>query len=72
MSESKVIVITGASRGIGAELLRGFARNGLKVVLNYSKSDETGDTLFADIALFTEDILKVRADVVELLSIVVD
>ena len=63
MSESKVIVITGASRGIGAELLRGFARKGLKVVLNYSKSDETADALFADIALFTKDILKVKADV---------
>jgi NAD(P)-dependent dehydrogenase (short-subunit alcohol dehydrogenase family) len=45
-SEQKVVVITGASRGIGARLMRGFREIGYGVVANsrsISKSDIAGD-----------------------------
>ena len=35
----KVALVTGGSRGIGAETVKKFARNGYTVILNYLKSD---------------------------------
>lgn len=37
---SKVIVVTGGSRGIGAEIVKLLAKSGNKVILNYNKSEE--------------------------------
>ena len=37
---SKVIVVTGGSRGIGAEIVKLLAKSGHNVILNYNKSDE--------------------------------
>jgi hypothetical protein len=39
--EGKIAVVTGASKGIGAGIAKMFAREGAKVVVNYS-SDRTG------------------------------
>ncbi len=36
----KVALVTGGSRGIGAETVKKFARNGYTVILNYLKSDD--------------------------------
>ena len=44
MSKRKVI-ITGGSRGIGAECVRAFARLGDAVVFIYNKSDERAEKL---------------------------
>lgn len=37
---SKVIVVTGGSRGIGAEIVKLLAKSGHNVILNYNKSEE--------------------------------
>lgn len=63
MGVSKVIIVTGSSRGIGAELLRGFAKQGHKVVLNYSKSDEEANAVLNEINAFSQDIIKIKADI---------
>ncbi len=36
----KTVLITGASRGIGAAVAREFAQNGYRVIINYNKSKE--------------------------------
>lgn len=36
----KIIIVTGASRGIGREIARGLARKGYIVIANYNKSEE--------------------------------
>ena len=36
---NKIVVVTGGSRGIGAEIVKFLAKLGYKVVLNYNKSE---------------------------------
>jgi len=43
--ENKVVLITGASRGIGRALAISFAQEGARVVVNYNKSEETARIL---------------------------
>ncbi|HEY1406020.1 MAG TPA: SDR family NAD(P)-dependent oxidoreductase, partial [Spirochaetota bacterium] len=61
----KVVLVTGSSRGIGANLIENFAKNNYKVVINYSKSGEEASALYSRvIALFGEDsALCIKADV---------
>jgi 3-oxoacyl-[acyl-carrier protein] reductase len=41
----KTVLITGGSRGIGAELVRAFSKNGYNVAFTYRASTEAADTL---------------------------
>ena len=49
MMEQKVVLITGASRGIGAATARRFAAGGYKVVVNYHRSKDQAEALAAEI-----------------------
>lgn len=65
----KTVIITGASKGIGAETARVFAENGYNVIINYYKSEERALALkielqnnFPDITadIFKCDIKKLK------------
>ena len=47
--EQKVVLITGASQGIGAAAARRFAAGGCRVVVNYHRSRERAEALAAEI-----------------------
>ena len=49
MSEKKCVLITGASRGIGAATARLFARKGWSVGINYRQSADRADALAAEL-----------------------
>ena len=49
MNTQKVVLITGASRGIGASAAKEFARNGYNVVINYFNSKEKALSLKKEI-----------------------
>jgi acetoacetyl-CoA reductase/3-oxoacyl-[acyl-carrier protein] reductase len=61
----KVALVTGSSRGIGAEMIRGFARLGYRVVINYLRSQRQAFDLKEEIesAFSLDSTLVVRADV---------
>ena len=58
--ESQVVVITGASRGLGAAIARAFGREGARVVVNYYQSADQADAVATDIG---DRALPVQADV---------
>lgn len=53
---NKTVIVTGGSRGIGAETVRLFARNGANVAFNYNKNYRLADNLAEECSGFAGDI----------------
>lgn len=58
-----VLIVTGASRGIGAACARAGARAGYRVVVNYSSSRDAALAVVADIENAGGSAIAIRADV---------
>ncbi|WP_045825517.1 SDR family oxidoreductase [Teredinibacter turnerae] len=63
MSEHKVAIITGGSRGIGAETTKLLALNGYAVCVNYLQDDTTAHALKRNITEMGVQCISVKADV---------
>ena len=59
----KVVLITGASTGIGAALARAFAAQGARVALHYNASVDAAEAVAKDIADAGGEVFLVRGDV---------
>ena len=60
--QGKVAVVTGASKGIGAAIARGFGAEGASVVVNYASSKEAADKVVGDIVAAGGAAMAVKAD----------
>lgn len=61
--QSKVIVVTGGSRGIGAAIVRMLANEGYKVVLNYNQSRGAAENIKEELRKQGNEIEIFKADV---------
>jgi len=61
--KSKVALVTGGSKGLGAEMCSAFASSGAKVVLNYSANSVAAEQVADSIRRKGGDVLTVHADV---------
>ena len=75
---NKVILVTGASRGIGRAIAKELAREGNTVIANYNKSKEKAEELqvelrqeAVDIDIFKADVSK-REEVSQMVSYVLE
>lgn len=63
MTEKRVL-ITGASRGIGASCAKKFAENGFSIIINYRSSDDKAEAVVSKcLDLGAKDATAVKADV---------
>jgi len=66
MSEtSRVALVTGASRGIGAATAAVLAERGFRVVVNYRTSVAEADEVVASVTAAGGEAVAIRADVTE-------
>jgi 3-oxoacyl-[acyl-carrier protein] reductase len=61
--KGKVAIVTGASKGIGAGIAKGFAAAGAAVVVNYASNREGADRIVADITAAGGKAIAVQGDV---------
>ena len=61
--KGKVAIVTGASKGIGAGIAKGFAAAGAAVAVNYASSREGADRVVADITAQGGRAIAVQGDV---------
>ena len=61
--EGKVAIVTGAARGIGADICRVLATNGCSVVVNYVNSHEEAERVAQEVTALGVRALTIQADV---------
>ena len=60
--ERKTVLITGASKGLGAAIAKVFAQNNHNIILNYNNSEEEAKKLTEELKKYNVEVLPIKAD----------
>jgi 3-oxoacyl-[acyl-carrier protein] reductase len=63
--EKKTVLITGASRGLGAALATKYAKNNYNIILNYNNSEEKALKLTQELKKYNIEVLPIKADITQ-------
>lgn len=62
--DEKIVLVTGSSRSLGAQIIRDFAKNGATVIINYNNSEEQALALKEELeTLYGSEVLTIKCDV---------
>jgi 3-oxoacyl-[acyl-carrier protein] reductase len=61
--QGKVVLVTGASRGLGKAIALRFAAEGAKIVITFAKSEDKAEEVVAQIKKLGGEIIALRADI---------
>jgi 3-oxoacyl-[acyl-carrier protein] reductase len=61
--ENKIVLVTGSSRGIGAAIAKGFAKEGATVIVNYVQNEQAAENSVASCLELGGDAWAIQADV---------
>lgn len=61
--ERKTVLITGASKGLGASIAKVFAQNNHNIILNYNNSEEEALKLTEELKKYNVEVLPIKADI---------
>ena len=61
--ERKTVLITGASRGLGASIAKVFAKNNHNIILNYNNSETEALNLTEELKQYNVEVLPIKADI---------
>ena len=63
--ERKTVLITGASRGLGAAIAEVFAKNNHNIILNYNNSENEAIKLKEKLEQYNAEVLLIKADITD-------
>ena len=61
--KGKVVLVTGSSRSLGAQIIKDFAKQGANVIINYNNSKEGAINLQNEIKEYNETVLCIKCDI---------
>ncbi|GAL82664.1 3-oxoacyl-[acyl-carrier protein] reductase [Algibacter lectus] len=61
--KGKIAIVTGSSRGIGAEIAKALGKNGAKIIINYTVNKDSAESVVNQIIQNGSEAISIQADV---------